>query len=242
MDLIGVDIGGTGIKAAPVDLDTGELSGERFRIPTPKGARPDDVAEVVQQVVEHFDTKGAVGITFPGVVLKGIVQTAANVSNEWIGYDADTLFTKHLGRPVTMLNDADAAGIAEMRFGAGKDRKGVVVIITLGTGIGSAVFVDGVLVPNTELGHIEIGGKDAEHSASGTARDTGKMSVKAYSKRLNRYLMHLDGLLWPELIILGGGVSKQGERYLPHLTVRAEVALAQLRNAAGIVGAAVHVQ
>jgi polyphosphate glucokinase len=241
MELMGVDIGGTGIKGAPVDLDTGDLKADRFRIPTPKGARPHDVAEVVQQVVAHFDTEGPVGITFPGVVLRGVVQTAANVSHEWVGFDGDTMFTKRLDRRVTLLNDADAAGIAEVRFGVGRGRKGVVIMITLGTGIGSAVFTDGVLVPNTELGHIEIDGKDAEQSASGSARDNGKLSAKAYSKRLNRYLMHLDALLWPDLIILGGGVSKQGEQYLPHLTVRAEVALAQLRNNAGIVGAALHV-
>jgi len=239
---LGIDIGGTGIKGAPVDVDTGNLQADRFRIPTPQGAHPDAVGEVVQQVTEHFplEPKAPVGITFPGVVLHGVVQTAANVAKEWIGYDADTMFTGRLGRPVSMMNDADAAGVAEMRFGAGAGHKGVVIMITLGTGIGSAVFVDGILVPNTELGHIEIGGKDAETRASGSARDRGHLGQKAYAKRLNRYLNHLDSLLWPDLIILGGGVSKQGEHYLPHLDVRCEVKLAELRNNAGIVGAAIN--
>jgi polyphosphate glucokinase len=238
---IGVDIGGTGIKAAPVDCETGELAADRFRIPTPKGAKPKEVGEVVKQVVEHFsDVDGAVGITFPGVVLHGVVETAANVSHEWIGYEADTAFSQDLGRSVTLLNDADAAGVAEMRFGAGRDRKHVVIMITLGTGIGTAVFTDGVLVPNTELGHIEIDGHDAETKASGSARDREKLSTKEYAKRLSRYLAHLDALLWPDLVILGGGVSKQGEKYLSLLNVRCEVVLAQLRNNAGIVGAALN--
>lgn len=237
---LGIDIGGTGIKGAPVDVDSGELKEARFRLETPKGAKPNDVGDVVKKVAEHFDVTGPVGITFPGVVLHGVVQTAANVSNEWVGYNADQLFSDNLGRPVSMLNDADAAGLAEVRFGAGRDRPGVVIMITLGTGIGSAVFVDGTLVPNTELGHIELDGQDAETQASGSARDRYGLSHKDYAKRLDRYLNHLDGLLWPDLIILGGGVSKQGEKILPHLHVRCEVALAQLRNNAGIVGAALH--
>jgi polyphosphate glucokinase len=239
---LGIDIGGTGIKGAPVDVDTGELREDRYRLETPKGAHPDAVAEVVQKVAEHFelDPKSPVGITFPGVVLHGVVQTAANVAKEWIGYDADTMFSDRLARPVSMMNDADAAGVAEMRFGAGAGHQGVVVMITLGTGIGSAVFIDGTLVPNTELGHIEIDGKDAETQASGSARDREELSHKAYAKRLNRYLKHLDSLLWPDLMILGGGVSKQGEKYLPHLDVRCQVKLAELRNNAGIVGAAIN--
>ena len=239
---LGIDIGGTGIKGAPVDVDTGDLRDDRFRLETPKGAHPDAVGEVVQKVAEHFeiDVTSPVGITFPGVVLHGVVQTAANVDNAWIGYDADTMFSQRLARPVSMMNDADAAGVAEMRFGAGAGHKGVVIMITLGTGIGSAVFVDGVLVPNTELGHIEIDGKDAETQASGAVRDREGLSHKAYAKRLERYLRHLDSLLWPDLIILGGGVSKQGEKFLPLLDVRCEVTLAELRNNAGIVGAAIN--
>jgi polyphosphate glucokinase len=242
MDLIGVDIGGTGIKAAPVDQETGQLTADRYRLLTPKGAKPKDVLKVVEEVVGHFDTPGPIGITFPGVVLKGVVHTAANMGKEWIGLDADTMFSEHLGRPVTLLNDADAAGLAEMRFGAGRGHDGVVIVVTLGTGIGTALFTKGTLVPNTELGHLEIDGQDAEKLASGTARDTHKLGTKQYAKRLDRYLGYLDRLFWPDLIILGGGVSKQGEKYLPHLHVRAEVTLAQLRNNAGIVGAALHVQ
>lgn len=237
---LGIDIGGSGIKGAPVDVDSGELTAARFRLPTPKGAKPKDVADVVQQVAASFDVQGPVGITFPGVVLHGVTLTAANVSDDWVGVDADAMFTEHLGRPVTMMNDADAAGVAEMHFGAGRDRLGVVVLITLGTGIGSALFVDGTLVPNTELGHVELDGKDAELAASGSARDREKLSPKEYAKRLGHYLQYLDGLLWPDLFILGGGVSKQGEKYLPHLDVRCEVVLAELRNNAGIVGAALH--
>jgi polyphosphate glucokinase len=237
---LGIDIGGTGIKGAPVDVMTGQLTQDRYRILTPEGAHPADVAEVVDQVASSFDVDGPIGITFPGVVLHGVTMTAANVSRHWIGYEADAMFTQRLGRPVGMINDADAAGVAEMRFGAGKDRKGVVIMVTLGTGIGSAVFIDGTLVPNTELGHIELDGVDAESRASGSVRDQEKLSHKSYAKRLNRYLTHLDSLLWPDLIILGGGVSKQGERYLPLLDVRAEVVLAQLRNNAGIVGAAIN--
>ena len=239
---LGIDIGGTGIKGAPVDVDTGELRDDRFRLETPTGAHPDAVGEVVQKVAEHFELepKSPVGITFPGVVLHGVVQTAANVADEWIGYDADSMVSDRLARPVSMMNDADAAGVAEMRFGAGAGHQGVVIMITLGTGIGSAVFVDGTLVPNTELGHIEIDGKDAETQASGSARDREGLSHKAYAKRLERYLKHLDSLLWPDLIILGGGVSKQGEKILPHLEIRCEVKLAELRNNAGIVGAAIN--
>lgn len=239
---LGIDIGGSGIKGAPVDVDTGDLHAERYRVPTPKGAHPEAVGEVVQQVAEHFDVdpESPVGITFPGVVLHGVIQTAANVAEAWIGYDADRMFTDRLARPVSMMNDADAAGVAEMRFGAGQGYGGVVVMLTLGTGIGSAVFVDGTLVPNTELGHIELDGHDAETRASGSARDREKLGHKAYAKRLNRYLTHLDSLLWPDLVILGGGVSKEGEKLLPLLRVRCEVKLAVLRNNAGIVGAAIH--
>jgi polyphosphate glucokinase len=237
---LGIDIGGTGIKGAPVDVTSGQLTQERYRLLTPEGAHPANVMQVVREVATHFDVDGPIGITFPGVVLHGVTMTAANVSQHWVGYAADAMFTQQLARPVGMINDADAAGVAEMCFGAGKDRKGVVVMVTLGTGIGSAVFIDGTLVPNTELGHIELDGVDAETRASGSARDQEKLSHKAYGKRLNRYLQHLERLLWPDLIILGGGVSKQGERYLPLLEVRAEVVLAMLRNNAGIVGAALN--
>ncbi|HEX9259837.1 MAG TPA: ROK family protein [Acidimicrobiales bacterium] len=238
MELLGIDIGGTGIKGAPVDLVRGVLAGERFRLETPKGAEPDAVAEVVARVASHHGTTGPVGITFPGVVQHGTILTAANMGKAWVGMDADTFFTESIGRPVHLTNDADAAGVAEMRYGVGRDRKGVVLMLTLGTGIGSALFVDGRLVPNTEFGHIEIDGRDAETLASGRAQEKDKLSWREYTKRLNRYLAAVDALVWPDLVILGGGVSKDSAKFLPSLRVRCPVVVAQLLNNAGIVGAA----
>jgi polyphosphate glucokinase len=235
---LGIDIGGTGIKGAPVDLETGELSAPRYRLNTPRGASPEDVLATVVQVAEYHGTEGPIGITFPGVVVHGVVWTAANVDKRWIGLDADSMFTKELGRPVHLLNDADAAGVAEMTLGVGKGRNGVVIMITLGTGIGSAVFLDGHLLPNSELGHIEINGKDAEKLASGRAQEKGKLGWKEYTQRVQTYLNRLDALLWPDLIIIGGGVSKESEKFLPKLEVRCEVVAASLLNNAGIVGAA----
>jgi polyphosphate glucokinase len=238
MERLGIDIGGTGIKGAPVDLTTGQLTGDRFRLATPKGAKPAEVLEVVRKVEQRHGTTGPIGIVFPGVVVHGTILTAANVDKDWVGLDADALFTRELGRPVHMLNDADAAGVAEMTFGAGRGRMGVVVMITLGTGIGSAVFLDGRLVPNTELGHIEIDGRDAEKLASGKAQEKEKLSWKDYTKRIETYLRRLDALLWPDLVIIGGGVSKESEKFLPNLKARCEVVPAKLLNNAGIVGAA----
>jgi polyphosphate glucokinase len=236
---IGVDIGGTGIKGAPVDIGTGEFTADRYRIPTPKGAHPDDVIGVVGSVVEHHHSvDGPIGVTFPGVVIRGVVHTAANVGKSWIGLDAHERLGAALGRPCTMLNDADAAGLAEMRFGVGAQRDGVVIMITLGTGIGCALFHDGVLVPNTELGHIEIGGHDAEDMAAGSVRERGHVSWKQYSKRVQTYLRTLDALLWPDLFIIGGGMSKEGNKFLPDVKVRCPVVSAKLLNNAGIVGAA----
>ena len=237
---LGVDIGGTGIKGAPVDVELGDLAADRFRLGTPKKHRPEDVMKTVVEVVEKFpDVQGPIGVTFPGVVIRGVVQTAANMDKTWIGLDADKMFSESLGRPVTLMNDADAAGVAEMRFGAGKDKRGVVIMITLGTGIGCAVFHDGVLLPNTELGHIEIDGKDAERLASGSARDEEKLSWRDYGKRIQRYLRKIDALLWPDLFIIGGGVSKEADKYLPDIKIRTPVVIAELLNNAGIVGAAV---
>jgi polyphosphate glucokinase len=237
--VMGVDIGGTGIKGAPVDVKQGKLTADRVRILTPKPATPKAVADVVAEVVNHFDWNGPVGTTFPGVVKDGITMTAANVDKEWIGTDADALLTERLDMPVLMLNDADAAGVAEMRFGAGKDRKGVVVMITLGTGIGCGMFNDGVLVPNTELGHIEINGKDAETMAAEVVRERKRLSWKKYAERVETYLRRLDALIWPDLVIIGGGASRKADVLLPHLQVRPEVVAAMLRNEAGIVGAAI---
>jgi polyphosphate glucokinase len=236
--ILGIDIGGSGIKGAPVDPATGTLLKERLRIVTPQPATPDAVAEVVGQVAEHFKWKGRIGATMPGVVKGGTLLTAANIDEAWIGTDANTLFTTATNNPVTVLNDADAAGIAEMRFGAGKGRMGVVVMITLGTGIGSAVFNDGILLPNTELGHLEIRGKDAESRASARVRDEKDESWSKWAKRVDEYLDKLDALLWPDLIIIGGGVSKNADKFFPHLSTRAELVAATLQNEAGIVGAA----
>lgn len=236
--VMGVDIGGTGIKGAPVDIDKGELAGERFRILTPHPATPKAVADVVGEVVEHFTWNGPVGATFPAVVKDGVTLSAANVDKEWIGANADELFTQRLNMPVTVLNDADAAGLAEMRFGAGRGRPGVVLMITLGTGIGCGMFLDGKLVPNTELGHIEIDGKDAEGMAADSVRVRKELSWKKYATRVEQYLRKLDALLWPDLIIIGGGASKKAEKFLPLIDIRPEVVPAKLQNEAGIVGAA----
>ncbi len=236
--ILGIDIGGSGIKGAPVELRTGTLVAERQRIETPQPATPKAVAAVVAKVVEHFGWSGPIGITVPAVVKNGVLLTAANIDKSWIGTDAATLFRQATGNPVAVLNDADAAGVAEMRFGAGKGRKGVVVMITLGTGIGCAVFNDGVLLPNTELGHIEIRGKDAEKRASARVRAEKKESWTKWAKRVDEYLDRLDDLLWPDLIIIGGGVSQHADKFFPKLHVRAELVAAALLNDAGIVGAA----
>ena len=239
--ILGIDIGGSGVKGAPVDVDNGTLLAERFRIETPHPATPDAVAAAVAEVISHFDWHGPVGATMPGVVKSGTLLTAANIHPSWIGTNAAQVFTRATGCPVTVLNDADAAGIAEMRFGAGKGRSGVVIMVTLGTGIGSAVFNDGVLLPNTELGHIEIRGKDAETRASARVREEKDLSFKKWGKQVDDYLDRIDALLWPDVVIIGGGVSKKADRFFPLLTTRAEVVPAQLLNDAGIVGAALMV-
>jgi polyphosphate glucokinase len=239
MQIFGVDIGGSGIKGAPVDLDRGDLAQERHKVLTPQPATPKDVADSVAEVVGHFDWSGPVGITFPGVVTGGVTRTAANVDKSWIDHDARTLLGEKLGLPVTVLNDADAAGIAEMTFGAGRGRKGTVIMLTLGTGIGSAVFIDGQLVPNTELGHLELGGHEAEKHASTKAKEDEELSWHHWAHRVQKYLAHLEMLFTPELFILGGGVSRKADKFLPLIEhVRAEMVPAELQNNAGIVGAA----
>lgn len=238
MEVLGIDIGGTGIKGAPVNVTTGELTGERERIPTPHPATPEAVIATVAQVVEHFNWRGSIGCGFPAVVKGGEVHTAANIAPEWIGVNAQHLIEQATGQSATLINDADAAGLAEMRFGAGKGRRGLVLIVTLGTGIGSALFIDGHLVPNTELGHIEIRGKDAERRAAESVRERKQLSWKKWAGRVDEYLQTMERLLWPDLIIIGGGVSKKHEQFLPYLTVHAELVPAQLLNEAGIVGAA----
>ncbi|MET9432245.1 MULTISPECIES: polyphosphate--glucose phosphotransferase [unclassified Streptomyces] len=241
MNVFGVDIGGSGIKGAPVDLERGDLTEARHKVLTPQPATPDDVAGCVAEVVAHFGWSGPVGVTFPGVVTGSTIRTAANVDKGWIDVDAAALIRDRLdgSPPVTVLNDADAAGVAEMTFGAGRGRKGTVIVLTLGTGIGSAVFTDGHLVPNTELGHLELDGHEAEKRASTKVKDDKDLSWEEWAHRVQKYLAHVEMLFSPELFILGGGVSRKAEKFLPLIKhVRAEVVPAQLQNNAGIVGAA----
>jgi polyphosphate glucokinase len=238
MKLLGIDIGGSGIKGALVETRTGEMVTPRYRIPTPEGAKPKAVAEVVGELVQHFKWKGAVGIGFPAIIIHGVAYSAANVSKKWIGTNAEELFSKATGCPVRVLNDADAAGLAEMRYGVGRRQPGTVLVITIGTGLGSALFRDGMLVPNTEFGHIEMNCGDAEKQASEAAKMRDKLSWKEWSERFNEYLQTLEGLISPDLIILGGGASKESEKFMDQLDLRAKVVPATMLNEAGIVGAA----
>ncbi|WP_329022926.1 polyphosphate--glucose phosphotransferase [Streptomyces sp. NBC_00690] len=244
MNVFGVDIGGSGIKGAPVDLERGDLAEERHKVLTPHPATPDAVADGVAEVVRHFDWSGPVGITFPGVVTDGVTRTAANVDKDWIDKDAAGLLSERLkGVPVTLLNDADAAGIAEMTFGAGRRRTGTVIVLTLGTGIGSAVFTGGRLLPNTELGHLELHGRDAETHASTKAKEDEDLSWHHWARRVQKYLAHVEMLFSPELFILGGGVSRKADKFVPLIEgIRAEIVPAELKNNAGIVGAAMATQ
>jgi polyphosphate glucokinase len=239
MRILGIDIGGSGIKGAPVDTKAGQMLTDRYRIPTPEGARPKDVAEVVKKIAENFDWQGPIGCGFPAVIQHGVARTAANVSDAWIDTDIAALLASTTGCPVRVLNDADVAGIAEMRFGAGRGRDGLVMIITIGTGLGTALFTDGVLVPNTELGHIEMDCQDAEWQASDAARKRDNLSWKEWALRFNRYIGRIEDLFWPDMIILGGGASKKMDKFVDYLTVRADLVPAQLRNEAGIIGAAI---
>jgi polyphosphate glucokinase len=240
LTLLGIDIGGTGIKGAPVDVETGQLVAERFRIDTPQPALPNAVADVVEQIAAHFNYKGPAGVTFPAVVKHGVTYTAANVDQTWIGTDAGKLFSQHIGGPVMVVNDADAAGVAEIHFGAGRDRMGVVILVTLGTGIGSAVFLDGKLLPNTEFGHLMIRGKEAERRASERVRVQKKLSWKQWAKRISEFLNNMENLFSPDLFIIGGGISKKADKFFPLLRTKTEVIIvpAQMRNDAGIIGAA----
>ncbi|MEU1878615.1 polyphosphate--glucose phosphotransferase [Streptosporangium sp. NPDC020072] len=238
METLGIDIGGSGIKGAPVDVARGELTQERLRIPTPIPSKPKAVAEVVAEIVAHFGWTGQVGVTFPGVVIDGVARTAANVDHEWIGTDARALFAGMTGLPTVVLNDADAAGVAEVAVGAARGEGGVVLMLTFGTGIGSALFVDGHLVPNTELGHLEIRGKEAEKRASDHAREEDELSWSKWAGRVEEYLRHVEALFSPSLIVIGGGVSKKADKFLPLVKVKTRVVPATLQNEAGIVGAA----
>lgn len=242
MEALGIDIGGSGIKGAPVNLETGELLSERLRIKTPKGAEPNPVADVVAEIARSFNWNGPIGVGFPAPIKHGVALMAANVSDKWVGTNADDLLSKATGCPCKVGNDADVAGMAEMAFGAGKGRSGTVIMITLGTGIGSAIYYNGHLLPNTEFGHLQMDGKDAEHRASDAARQREDMSWKKYARRLNEYLNEMEKLFWPDLFIIGGGISKFHEKYLPLLKLQAEVVPAQFQNEAGIVGAALFSQ
>ena len=214
------------------------MTADRLRIKTPKKAEPQPVADVVAQIAQAFEWNGPIGIGFPSPIKAGVAMMAANVSEKWIGLNVDQLFTETTGCPCRVGNDADVAGLAEMTFGAGKDRNGTVIMITLGTGIGTAIFTNGSLLPNAEFGHLEIKGRDAETRASDAARQRDDLSWKKYAKRLNKYLVTMERLFWPDLFIIGGGISKESEKFLPLLTLQTEVVTAQFQNEAGIVGAA----
>jgi polyphosphate glucokinase len=239
--ILGMDIGGSGIKAAPVDVKTGKLLDEKHRIPTPEQSTPQAIAGIITQHVRHFRWKGAIGCGFPAVVQNGIVRSAANIDKSWIGTNGRKLFSRETGLPVWLLNDADAAGLAEIRFGAGAGFKGSILMVTVGTGIGSALFIKGKLFPNTELGHIFLKAQpeDAEYSASDAARKRDVLDWDLWGERFNTYLSEMENLFWPELIIIGGGASKKMDNFKHKLTLRAKVEPATLQNNAGIVGSAV---
>ncbi|MBA8793450.1 polyphosphate glucokinase [Friedmanniella endophytica] len=239
--VLGIDIGGSGIKGAPVDLGTGEFAADRLRIETPSKSTPKNVAKVVAEIVDHFADQigdGPIGIDIPAVVTHGRTRSAANIDKSWLDYDAAKEFEDVLGRSIYLVNDADAAGVAEVHYGAAKDHPGLVLLATLGTGIGSALIYRGVLVPNSELGHIEIDGHDAEKRAASSAKENGDLSWKDYIPRLQRYFEVVEALFWPDLIVVGGGISKKADKFIPHLKLNAEMVPAKLLNTAGIVGSA----
>ena len=238
---LGIDVGGSGIKGAPVDLDKGAFAAKRQRIDTPRPSTPEAVADVINQVVDHFDDvrgDSPIGVTIPGVVTHGVVRSAANIDKGWLDFDAEPMLEKKLGHDIVLVNDADAAGVAELYYGAAKGQRGLVVMTTLGTGIGTALIHDGVLVPNSELGHIELDGYDAETRAASSIKDREGLSYPEWAKRLQRYYSHLENLLWPDLFVVGGGVSKDADQFLPLLELRTPIVAAKLMNKAGIIGAA----
>jgi polyphosphate glucokinase len=241
MITLGIDIGGSGIKGALVDTEKGEMVTERLRIPTPQPAKPPAIIQVLKEIVDHFAYSGPIGVGLPGIVLNGVVHSAANIDNDWLGFPGEQAMAEATGCPIILANDADVAGVAVMRFGAGKAQSGTVMIFTLGTGIGSAVFVDGRLVPNTELGHVYLRNQknDAENYAAERIRESKNLSWKQWGKRLDTYFKHIEFLFSPELIIIGGGVSKRHEEFLHYINTRARIVPAELRNEAGIIGAAV---
>ncbi len=241
MEYLGLDVGGSGIKGAIVDTVSGKLITDRYRIDTPEGAEPKDVSITMHKICQHFQYTGPVGVGFPSIVQHGIVLSAANISKNWIGQNINFLLSQESGNQIFSLNDADAAGIAEIKFGIGQEyQKGVVILLTIGTGIGSAIFSDGVLVPNTEFGHLKIRGKDAEHRASDAVRQKEDLSWKKWGERIDELLVTLEGLFSPDLFVIGGGVSKKFEKYAGHLTIKTKIMPAMLLNQAGIIGAAIY--
>ncbi len=242
MQILGIDVGGSGIKGAPVETESGKLMAERVRIPTPEHAEPRPVAQVVAQIAGSFQWKGPIGIGFPAPIKDGVAMMAANVSPKWVGINGDDLFTKVTACDCTLINDADAAGMGEMAFGAGRGKMGTVIMLTLGTGIGSAIFYGGQLLKNTEFGHVEIEGQEAEVRASAAAREREDLSWKKYAQRLEVYLKTMEKLFWPDLFIIGGGISKQSDKFLPLLSIEVPVVPAQLLNEAGMIGAALAAQ
>lgn len=235
----GIDVGGSGVKGARVDLGSGEFASERIKILTPRPATPEAVAAVVAQIVEQAEWEGPVGVTVPGVVRNHVVESAANIDASWVGTDARALFSSHLGgREVAVLNDADAAGLAEVTYGIPEASRGPVIFLTLGTGIGSALLIDGRLYPNSELGHLEVGGKEAERRASSAVKERKDLSYKQWAKRVDKVLHAYEELFSPELFIVGGGISRKSDKWVPLLTCRTRVLPARLLNTAGIVGAA----
>lgn len=239
---LGIDVGGSGIKGAPVDLEAGTFAQKRLRIDTPAESTPEAVCDVIAQIVDHFDevrSDSPIGVTIPGVVQHGVVKTAANIDKSWIGCEIERLLEDRLQHDVVVVNDADAAGVGELHYGAAKGHQGLVVLTTLGTGIGTAIFNEGVLVPNSELGHLEIDGHDAETRAASSVKTREGLSYAEWAERLQVYYRHLEDLLWPDLIVVGGGVSKDSEEFLPLLDIRTPIIPAVLKNKAGIIGAAV---
>lgn len=239
--VLGIDIGGSGVKGAPVDLRTGEFTDDRLRVETPQPATPEAVAAVVAEIADHFEDqvgKVPIGITIPAVCQNGVARSAANIDPSWVDEDVDGLFTKHLGRAVHVVNDADAAGVAEATYGAAKGVDGLVILTTLGTGIGSAFLLDGKLVPNSELGHVELDGHDAETRAAKSAMEREDLSWEEWAERLQRFYSYVEGLFWPELFVIGGGVSKKADKFLHLLDLRTKIVPAKLENSAGVVGAA----
>ncbi len=238
MNTLGIDVGGSGIKGAIVDINAGQLVGDRIRLVTPDPSTPKAVAKVIKKLVKQFDYQGPVGVGFPGVMLHGVCYTAANIDSSWINTNVEQVFQEETGNPFYVANDADVAGLAEVRYGAAKDFKGVVLVITLGTGIGTAIFNDGVLLPNLEFGHLKIREKDAEKRASAAVKVKKDLSWKEWAASVEEYLRIMEDLFWPDLIIVGGGISRNHAKFFPYINIRTKIVPAQLYNQAGIIGAA----